>query len=684
MALSSIVDSQAGIAARLARFHTSHHARDLWPDIPVVEFRAAEAELARVAAAVLSGSPNPMELHRPPKVSVRALGVAASLAGVGALVGYWCETGAVRAEPEVRELLATQLEHGRRRAGQLRTQLERVLVPLADRGLEVLVLKGTHTRYAYFPDPGTRITSDVDLLVRPEDWQPAQEVLRTLGFRESKEIDDPEQGSWSLPDARVVHSLDFTHADSAWSIDLHRTLERSPYAGLSTTLGTPDVGTAEVWHEFSRPVRVLSQPLLLAYLALHTSRHFYGITQARLVELVLVARRDFAGSPERWRAFDELITRTHSGRFVFPALALTERLVPGSIDPLVLRTAGDASPHRLRRLVEHTAPASAQQLHPFPGLRERFVWIASSREAFAALAWLLWPHEGTHLASSSVAIGARWRRVLRTIQRVVRARIPAMHVRLRPRGWARRLVKPARDVLARILRTRSGNRVYDGPFRGMVMPDFGHASMQLHMLLGAFEIELRGAIERLTAVRFRTILNIGAAGGYYAVGLARRYPDARVLAFETLEDQRERIGVTAAANGVADRVQVQGTCTIDGLRDALAVAVPPVLVVADIEGNELSLFDVATVARLSHATVIIETHDRQVPGTSEELRRRFAATHDVEAYAPRHRTLNDLPPELSSGLWIAIARLLRRFVEERRSASQRWLLFTPLTGPRET
>jgi hypothetical protein len=128
-----------------------------------------------------------------------------------------------------------------------------------------------------------------------------------------------------------------------------------------------------------------------------------------LIELVLVAQRDFAGHPERWQAFDRLITSTKSGRFVFPALDLAERLVPGTIDPLVLERAAAAAPRRLRRLVRRANPASAQQLHPFPGLRERFVWIASPREAFAALAWLSWPHDGEHFASPRVAIGAQWR-----------------------------------------------------------------------------------------------------------------------------------------------------------------------------------------------------------------------------------------------------------------------------------
>jgi predicted O-methyltransferase YrrM len=237
-----------------------------------------------------------------------------------------------------------------------------------------------------------------------------------------------------------------------------------------------------------------------------------------------------------------------------------------------------------------------------------------------------------------------------------------------------------RYLLAWLLRARSSGRVYDGPFRGMLLPDSRYAFRRLHLLMGTFEMELRAVMEGLVAVGFRTIINLGAAGGYYAVGLALRCPGARVLAFETLPEQRQQMAVTSKANGVDDRVVAHGTCTAHSLGECLAAAEPPVLVLADIEGNELSLFDAEVAARLVRATVVIETHDDRNPGTTQELRRRFAATHRVEAYAPRTRTRADVPAQLSSGPWRVLSWLLWRLVRERRPAAQQWLLFTPLSS----
>jgi hypothetical protein len=411
------------IAARVARFNRTRHARDLWPDVPVATFRAAETELGRVAAAVLGGAAGPVALNA--GAGARALGVAAFSEGVGPLLGYWCETGRVTAEPALADLLAVHLAHGRRRVARLRGELERVLVAMAARGITVWVLKGMHTAYRYFPEPGTRPATDIDLLVAPDDWAAARDVLAGHGLTEKRHPTQPRDSAWEPPGARTVPSLSHVHADEPWSIDLHRSLDRMPFEGLETALGTPPPAAGEMWEEYVRPVRVLAQPYLLAYLALHASSHFYGMTQLRLLELALVARRDLGRDAGRWAGFVDLVLRTGSGRFVFPALELARRFVPDAIDAAALETIAGAAPRRLRRLVGRMTPATAQRLHPYPSLRERFVWLATPREALAALGWLVWPRDDEeNLVPPARAIPAQWRRVRRAVRRIVLALTP--------------------------------------------------------------------------------------------------------------------------------------------------------------------------------------------------------------------------------------------------------------------
>jgi hypothetical protein len=409
------------INARLTRYAATLDARDLWPEVTASAFRAAQAELARAVSAVLAGGNTPVPLRLPRETDTRSLGIAASAAGIGPLLGLWCSTGRIVADPPVADEFAIQLEHGRRRAARLRRELERVLVALAERGIEAFVLKGSHTGYRYFPEPGTRPATDIDLLVTPAQGRAAHGVLRDLGFLEGSR-GEAWRSHWTPPGAGTMRSLALAHADNPWVLDLHVSLDRRLFRGLTTGLGTPEPAAGEVWNEFSRPVRILPQPLLLAYLAVHASTHFYSITLLRLVELVLVVQRDFA-SPEGWRAFGDLVRRARAGRLAFPALHLAERLAPGTVDPRVLEQVAAAAPPRLRRIVHASTPASAQRLHPYPR-GERYVWVASLRELAGALAEVAWPREGHRLVSPRTALAVQWRRIGGILRRLVSFRRP--------------------------------------------------------------------------------------------------------------------------------------------------------------------------------------------------------------------------------------------------------------------
>src|SRR5437879_13354466 len=223
LAAASFVDMQPendDIPARLARYAVTRDARDLWPEVSASAFQAAQREMVRVTAAVWAGAPSPVRLDLPRDADTRALGVAASAAGMGPLLGFWCATGRVDAQQSVLDLLAGHLDHGRQRAARLRQELERILVPFADRGIEVLVLKGADTAYRYFPEPGTRPSSDLDLLVAPHDIAAAHTVLRHLGFAvEGPGHFDRCRGTLSHSGVDGVRSLELADVAIASSVD---------------------------------------------------------------------------------------------------------------------------------------------------------------------------------------------------------------------------------------------------------------------------------------------------------------------------------------------------------------------------------------------------------------------------------------------------------------------------------
>ena len=158
-----------------------------------------------------------------------------------------------------------------------------------------------------------------------------------------------------------------------------------------------------------------------------------------------------------------------------------------------------------------------------------------------------------------------------------------------------------------------GLRVSGGPFAGLIYPDQEPLTLA-PKLLGIYERELHPAIEAAIGAEPAVIVNVGAADGYYAVGLARRCPDATVIAYEADAQQRELCRRVAAANGV--QIDIRGTAGPGDLDGAA-------LVVMDCEGCERALLQPLP------ATVIVELHDFLDPGVGDAIVARFEDTHDV-------------------------------------------------------
>ena len=91
------------------------------------------------------------------------------------------------------------------------------------------------------------------------------------------------------------------------------------------------------------------------------------------------------------------------------------------------------------------------------------------------------------------------------------------------------------------------------------MPDFLPQSAEgCHIAkhLGYYEQPLQQFIEETINLAYLTILNIGYAEGYYAVGMARRMRSTQVLALDLNPKAQEVCIAMAQKNGVSDGVKV--------------------------------------------------------------------------------------------------------------------------------
>lgn len=229
----------------------------------------------------------------------------------------------------------------------------------------------------------------------------------------------------------------------------------------------------------------------------------------------------------------------------------------------------------------------------------------------------------------------------------------------------RHLAKWRAGVLENALVERSGETVLSGPFRGMNYATRTSEGSRNPRLIGSYEASLAPVIEDIVAAGYDTVIDIGTAEGYYAIGLALRLPQARVFARDTDEKAQIACANLAAANGVSDRVHIGGAVGHGDLADLIQGRTA---IICDIEGAEDILLDPIAAPALCSADILVEVHEGMKAGRVDLLTRRFAPTHEIRRIE-RHLDDSGLPA-WSDGLG-DLDRLL--LLWEWRSTPTPWL-----------
>jgi hypothetical protein len=223
--------------------------------------------------------------------------------------------------------------------------------------------------------------------------------------------------------------------------------------------------------------------------------------------------------------------------------------------------------------------------------------------------------------------------------------------------------------------TRTNGRLPKGPFAGTQYLTNSVGSALIPKLLGIYEQELNEVIERACALKFSLIVDIGAAEGYYAVGLAWRNPQAQVVAFEAEPRGQAALDQMALLNGVNGRLRICGRCEAADLQVALAGS-DRALVVCDTEGYEDVLLRPEVVLELRRAHILVELHDFLIPGITAELKKRFASTHRIQQVWQQRRSSADFPWR-TLGTMLLPKSYLEWAVSEWRPARMSWLWMEP-------
>jgi len=203
-------------------------------------------------------------------------------------------------------------------------------------------------------------------------------------------------------------------------------------------------------------------------------------------------------------------------------------------------------------------------------------------------------------------------------------------------------------------------KVQAGPFQGMhYTKDAVLTRHSTPALLGCYESQLYPCL--MEAVRrAETIIDIGCAEGYFAVGLAR-LTGRPVRAFDADPNERKVVSDMAALNGVSQLLTISEWCSPETLIDL--VRGKRALVFCDIDGGEFALFTAEVVQALRECDVIIELH-----GSTQQN------DEFVHRFGGRAMTLVDHPKEAAGADQLAfLGEDAERMATEYRDPQQ-WLV----------
>lgn len=372
--------SDGAVRERFARARRNGYAAWLWPDILVEDWRFAVEAIAEIACRVLAGEKHAVLQS----TDANAMGVAGYTSGMGPLLGWWIESGIVGADSAIAECFALHLSHNRLRVERLSRVAHEITGDLKAAGISPLILKGMHTAFRYFPEPAARPMSDIDLFIPMESMDEAQRIFSRLGYRPVLRTRSPYACDWILPSQpETPRTLTFVHENDPWSIDVLGSLDKRLPTGRRIKLANL-LPCAES-SDWCPGAHVMRQPLLALYLATHMSQTLLNVTLLRVLEFVLVIRRDSAAGRFDWNAFLRGAALIGGARFVYPALVFARQLAPDIVPSEIMAEVASDVPKSLSRAIERLTVASAQPLRRH-SLSERFMWAGTGRERLRQIA----------------------------------------------------------------------------------------------------------------------------------------------------------------------------------------------------------------------------------------------------------------------------------------------------------
>lgn len=213
--------------------------------------------------------------------------------------------------------------------------------------------------------------------------------------------------------------------------------------------------------------------------------------------------------------------------------------------------------------------------------------------------------------------------------------------------------------------------IHNGPFKGMKYIDVSSGSAFLPKILGSYEEPIQDWILQIINRNYKSVIDIGCAEGYYAVGFGIKMPNTEILAYDTDVEARKNIKELIRINNLKN-VRVMSECTHDELNRMSKINT---LVFCDVEGYELVLLNPIEVPNLKYTDLLIESHDFLNQHMTETLINRFYKTHTIKIVVdyPFRKNQYQTPTECTR-------EILNLITDESRPPSMKFLYLESMDG----
>jgi hypothetical protein len=221
-------------------------------------------------------------------------------------------------------------------------------------------------------------------------------------------------------------------------------------------------------------------------------------------------------------------------------------------------------------------------------------------------------------------------------------------------------------------------KVQSGPFSGLKYYNKIIWGALTPKWLGCYEMELDEVIQKVIDDHYKLIIDVGAAEGYYAIGLAYRMPNAHVISYDVDPIARFRQKQLSDLNKTFN-LEICKLCSHDELEKRLKDTSQKRVIICDIEGGESELLDPIKCKILETCDILVELHrsDRMTDAQIKALLvDRFTKSHTIHELGQKRRSPDELRQRIPKLANLKDDTILRA-ADECRYAGQVWLWMQP-------